>query len=1030
MPDSMTGPPLAAQRVVAARTRAAVMAAITANGDVADGPMLAKLQDADGAMANGRIAEATARLSEVLLEIQLRLNAASTNEPPPSRIDDCPCAFTGLTRSCAACGAATPQTRMWLACSGCQRVRYCSDECRSDAWERGHAVSCASGRAPPTPASVLASTAEEAAHCLLEYGRANAELAALCVRRVLGELEAHFEAYGRPSAECLHIRAAQSARRVGGISPDAILPDHAALECERHLRRTIMAWGAGAAGAAGDEKGGSRCGIAGNAEPQAARRLPTSSVYLSTNELCAQGACAAMRAHLADRHVQRLGCRHLALAARFGARPTVLDGAGLAAIIRALAAHPLTAHYDALRAVRAVAMGEGQRLASALLAPVQLPPSVLQRIGPDQPPVAPTHGPAGASGRAAPPVELLSQGLSAGHTDTVRATVYAMRTHPSHVTTQRAAIAILHRIAVVCGAAGVAAVRHADGLAVSVAAMTRHGGDLELACDASALLQRIAASAELPGRRSGAAELSLHDGAVAALVGAMNRHPTSAQLQRRATTALVTTAAISERARRVVTGHPGARAAILAAMRRCPELQVQLGRIVDASANLVAIDAAEAATAAADIAAADADADATDDAAASPRAIAAMATLRASPCASPRASPRVVPRASPRVVPRASPRAAAVAAVAATTSVAPPRAATADAMGRRALGALLCAPPPSHDELGRELAPPPPTARPVTAAADGAAGSASARHGRTHGGGSLIAPPPPSRPATSARAVRRAPAKWAGGGGARALEVQRRAIDYSRGLEVTLETAALKAAQTAHELSLAPAARPKSISPRLISPPQLPLPFDDDCFAPAPSAPRAPLFSLPPPPLPPPHSARARLDRATWLGNAVGERRATPRAGITVAGVADGAPPVARSAAASAYMRWRPRALLVQPPLPPDARPSTALPPHIPAVIGAAAARADEAAAGGGSPRHATKGATLGGLDGTRRALGFAAASSPPRTPRGQTAVGPWERVFEDWGAVGACTTVHADTDLAESMAHGTRTGHGPHGFE
>ena len=147
-----------------------------------------------------------------------------------------------------------------------------------------------------------------------------------------------------------------------------------------------------------------------------------------------------------------------------------------------------------------------------------------------------------------------------------------MARQPHQLVTQRAGVTILCRLGTGCGAAGLTSLRNADGLEAVAGALNRHANDSYVAAQAAELLFAIASAAEEPGRRRGAADVYLQNGAIDGLLKAMLKHPTHDQLQRCAARTLIAASLISDRARLTVFGKSGARSLIVAAVRRLPDI--------------------------------------------------------------------------------------------------------------------------------------------------------------------------------------------------------------------------------------------------------------------------------------------------------------------------------------------------------------------------------------------------------------------------------------------------------------------------
>ena len=261
----------------------------------------------------------------------------------------------------------------------------------------------------------------------------------------------------------------------------------------------------------------------------------------------------SMRKHLRDLDVQRNGLHMLSLSARFGARTTVVSNGGVPAVIRALAAHPEDLSSVAMRTFEAIALGEGQAVLDELLNKTPLPP--------------PAHLDDATIAAANDEEDLEAQSQNAAE-----ACIAAMARQPHQLVTQRAGVTILCRLGTGCGAAGLTSVRNADGLEAVAGALNRHANDSDVAAQAAELLFAIASAAEEPGRRRGAADVYLQNGAIDGLLKAMLKHPTHDQLQRCAARTLIAASLISDRARLTVFGKSGARSLIVAAVRRLPDI--------------------------------------------------------------------------------------------------------------------------------------------------------------------------------------------------------------------------------------------------------------------------------------------------------------------------------------------------------------------------------------------------------------------------------------------------------------------------
>ena len=163
--------------------------------------------------------------------------------------------FLGFAAGCAACGADAPrELSTWLGCMGCHQLRYCSAACRRDGWSWGHSQSCAKRPPPNTPAAVASLSSEHAAEALKEHGRAHAGLAVCSMRRVLTDLQSHFENEYRPSAETIGEKARAHVRVSCAVAKGAVFPAHAAQAVEQGIRRTVMAWGDKGRGGTGDQR--------------------------------------------------------------------------------------------------------------------------------------------------------------------------------------------------------------------------------------------------------------------------------------------------------------------------------------------------------------------------------------------------------------------------------------------------------------------------------------------------------------------------------------------------------------------------------------------------------------------------------------------------------------------------------------------------------------------------------------------------------------------------------------------------------
>ena len=312
-------------------TKAKAVAAMT-DGSVLDNRCMLLLQEGDDALEAGRVTTACARFSEVLILVESLRGSPDAIAAPSKSPRKRTTTFGGFASSCSACGAKMPKSAVWCFCSSCRINRYCSGECRSNAWDWGHADSCVEA-ALPTPDSITRKSAEAATQTLREYGRANAELAAACLRRILTDLERLFNAPALPSHAWVRDQAAHAARKATATAEGVVLPEHGAVAFETNVRRTVMQFEG-----LEDHNG---------------------SVLLSTLELGAKGAATAMSTHATSAPVQHLGCRLLGLASNYGGRATVMAADGLGCVLRALVAFPSSLHNEGMRALGAIAGGEG-----------------------------------------------------------------------------------------------------------------------------------------------------------------------------------------------------------------------------------------------------------------------------------------------------------------------------------------------------------------------------------------------------------------------------------------------------------------------------------------------------------------------------------------------------------------------------------------------------------------------------------------------------------------------------------------------
>lgn len=572
---AMSVPTMAVEAALAHKTHSKAMAAMQANSEIVDSSISELAQAGIEALTEGAYSKATTRFSEVLRKVDSMRgevlfentsafeNTASTTSAfekrptTPRKAQNVE--FSHFSSACAACGTLQPREHVWLGCMACHQVRYCSAQCRRDAWSWGHSHSCAAAAPPPaTPAAIAALSAEAAVRTLSEYGRANSELALCCFKRILVHLEGVFEGPTRPSADWLRERAAAHARRACPVTPGAVLPDFGVTAFESSIRKAVMSWGRTqrATRSNNDDGDGALARAPASSDSDAA------SVWLSTMELGVAAAVPVMRVHERDVNVTRLGVRLLALGAQFGARLHVVRLGGLAAIVRVLSAHPATLANECMRAFEAIALGEGQAIIDGMLTPCALPVRVL------------------VPGVAADDAAIATEANPMRHAQSrtaLEACVEAMTNQPSAVISQRSGVTVLARLGTGCGSSALCAVRAAGGLPVVTAAMLKHAADADLNEAGVKLLLAVATAAEVPGQRRGAAEVYLQNGAVEALVNAMRTHTTRAALQRDAAATLVAAASISDRARLTVFGHAGCRTAVVHAMRLHPEIATSCG---------------------------------------------------------------------------------------------------------------------------------------------------------------------------------------------------------------------------------------------------------------------------------------------------------------------------------------------------------------------------------------------------------------------------------------------------------------------
>ena len=493
--------PLFTERV-AERTAAATRArAISAAGTLIDPGFIMLLEDGDAAFARKEFAHATARFAEAESSVARRGSPRHRNPRAVTRgrpllardlllVDD---------RCCAACGG-VPTADAWVLCAGCRLKRYCSEACREDAWEWGHARSC-SEFAPvplPTSASVASGGALAAAGLLSEYGCASASLAVCCLRRLLKTLEAHC-----PPMDLLRESAAAHARAVSGARSGAVLADHAANAFEESIGRAVSAWlshpsggpksapkepeAAPEAAQAFEQALDQAVGAANPAADAAGGLRP--AMWAQITQLAAEATVRAMKRHGRDElAVQRFGCTLLALASHTGARRAVVAAGGAIAAVSALVSPDGVctthgAHQEAMRALEAISLGAGGSVAGAILSPAP---------------------------------------RCRGGMSPVHAVCVAMTAHPASVGVTRCGMLVLSRCATNCGGAGLDAVLSApDALGVCARALARWGAsDEHVAASGSRLLCALSRVADASGRRQGA-EALLDVGAMVPLVAAM-----------------------------------------------------------------------------------------------------------------------------------------------------------------------------------------------------------------------------------------------------------------------------------------------------------------------------------------------------------------------------------------------------------------------------------------------------------------------------------------------------------------------------
>ena len=182
------------------------------------------------------------------------------------------------------------------------------------------------------------------------------------MRRVLTDLQSHFENEYRPSAETIGEKARAHVRVSCAVAKGAVFPAHAAQAVEQGIRRTVMAWGDKGRGGTGDQRELYKA-TSDTLEDNYSSSRPA-AVWLSTAEIAAVGTLMSMRKHLRDLDVQRNGLHMLSLSARFGARTTVVSNGGVPAVIRALAAHPEDLSSVAMRTLKRL-LGEAKRCSTS-----------------------------------------------------------------------------------------------------------------------------------------------------------------------------------------------------------------------------------------------------------------------------------------------------------------------------------------------------------------------------------------------------------------------------------------------------------------------------------------------------------------------------------------------------------------------------------------------------------------------------------------------------------------------------------------
>ena len=535
------------------------------------------IRDAERALAAGDKQKATARFAEVA---SLARTATAQQSEPEDRptISRRQRFFSELTSCCAYCGAESPRQFEWVDCSRCRMVHYCSYECQGQGWACGHISSC--GTPLPTPASVDAGSSDAAGVVLKEFGPASADLTVRCLQRLVHALDE------RPPSTSVLTATYYPPSVVGGA------------------------------------------GVRDVARPRTRR-----PVTLDRLRADVEAATPAAVAQVTHPEVPRLMSKLITLVCEHGGRAFVLERGAVGLIVRALAAHPsdrpgssvLGLHHEALRALEAISLGDGEEVLSALLettrviesiaaaeeaaAAEPLPKKVISKevdalLLYQAGGAALTSASAAAAAAAAsavsvaaaaaamapPPVSGAAAGAErAKSRNALDAVIGVMRLHPTLLVTQRAGLAILRRVAIgwssshsINGGRGIAAVRAAGSLGATLAAMHRHPADSTLASHATAVLHALVVlCTPREGEENGAAadEVLHFPGSIEALVAAMRLHGVKEDVQRRGGLALLSLAAISESAQLHVFGCAGARTALIGALRYAPELAKALAAL-------------------------------------------------------------------------------------------------------------------------------------------------------------------------------------------------------------------------------------------------------------------------------------------------------------------------------------------------------------------------------------------------------------------------------------------------------------------